>query len=321
MNPSMLSEADHRKRRRIWLSGTAALLALAAAGVVWAVRHVPGDIAARTLAALQTAGLDPRSAVAVEGRTVVLSGEVPDAYTRARMRAIAGSVRGVREVCDQLTVAPLLARPLPPVERGSPAAAPEPIPLPDGVPSPAPAETAPREVQREALAVSPRAPSPDAAAAESMPSPSVLPAPIYAALGPAPLEKPSAPPESPAARSEPEPPPSADGLSLPRLHFEFGGTRLTPESEPRLREIVEVLRKRPEARIEVAGHADSVGSKSFNQRLSLRRARTVADRLVAAGIDGARLQTSGYRDSRPLTDNHSRKGRAMNRRVELILIQ
>jgi len=96
---------------------------------------------------------------------------------------------------------------------------------------------------------------------------------------------------------------------------------LTPESELRLREIVEVLRKRPEARIEVAGHADSVGSKSFNQRLSLRRARTVADRLVAAGIDGARLQTSGYRDSRPLTDNHSRKGRAMNRRVELILIQ
>jgi len=319
MNPSMLSEDDHRKHRRIWLSGTVALLALAAAGVVWAVRHVPGDIAGRTLAALQTAGLDPRSAVTVEGRTVVLSGEVPDAYTRARMRAIAGSVRGVREVCDQLTVAPLLARPLPPVERGSPAAAPVPIPLPDRVPSPAPADAAPREVQREALAVSPRDPSPDAAAAASMPSPSALPAPIYAALGSASLEKPSAPPETPAARSESEPPPSADGLPL--LHFEFGGTRLTPESELRLREIVEVLRKRPEARIEVAGHADSVGSKSFNQRLSLRRARTVADRLVAAGIDGARLQTSGYRDSRPLTDNHSRKGRAMNRRVELILIQ
>lgn len=319
MNPSLLSEDDRRKRRRIWLSGAAALLAVAAAGVVWAVRHVPGDIAGRTRTALQTAGLDPRSAVAVEGRTVILSGEVPDVYTRARMRAIAGSIRGVREVCDQLTVAPLLARPLPSAEAASPAAAPEPAPLPDGAPAPAAAEAAPRAVRKEALAVSPSDPSADNAAAASAPSLSALPAPVYAALGSALREQPSVPPESPAARSEPEPPPSPAGLPL--LHFEFGGTRLTPESELRLRDIVEVLRKRPEARIEVAGHADSVGPRSFNQRLSLRRARTVADRLVAAGIDGARLQTSGYRDSRPLTDNHSRKGRAMNRRVELILIQ
>jgi OOP family OmpA-OmpF porin len=124
-------------------------------------------------------------------------------------------------------------------------------------------------------------------------------------------------------RSEPEPasqPPPAR-LPLPLLHFAFGSTRLTPESELQLREIVEALRNRSEVRVELAGHADSVGPKSLNQRLSLQRARAVADRLVAAGIDGARLQTSGYRDSRPLTDNHSRKGRAMNRRVELILIQ
>jgi outer membrane protein OmpA-like peptidoglycan-associated protein len=310
----MLSEDDRRKRRRIWLSGTAALLAVAAAGVVWAVRQVPGDIAGRTLAALQTAGLDPRSAVTVEGRTVILSGEVPDAYTRARMRAIAGSIRGVREVCDQLTVAPLLAKPLPPAAAAVQAA--------DTEPPPAAVRETPPEIRTEAITVSPPDSPPDAAAVEPLPAVSASPAPIYSAPGQTPSDKPSAAPERPPMRAEPDPaPPSPDRLQLPLLHFAFGSTRLTPESEPQLKEIVEVLRNRPEVRVELAGHADSVGSKPLNQRLSLQRARAVAGRLVAEGIDGARLQTSGCSDSRPLTDNHTRKGRAMNRRVELILIQ
>ncbi len=315
MNPSKLSEDDRRNRRRIWLSGTAALLAVAAAGVVWAVRHVPGDIAGRTLAALQTAGLDPRAGVTVAGRTVVLSGEVPDAYTRARMRAIAGSIRGVREVYDQLTVAPLLAQPLPP-------AAPA-VQTAETEPSPAAVREAPQEIQTEAIMASPPDPPPDAAAAEPVPAFSTPPAAIYAARGQTPADKPSAPPESPPVRSEPEPAPSPPParLQLPLLRFAFGSTRLTAESEPQLRVIVEELRNRPEVRVELAGHADSVGPKSLNQRLSQQRARTVANRLVAAGIDGARLQTSGHCDSRPLMDNHTRKGRAMNRRVELILIQ
>ncbi len=319
MNPSMLNEDDRRKRRRIWLSGTAALLVLAAAGVVWAVRHVPGDIAGRTLAALQTAGLDPRAAVTVEGRTVILSGEVPDAYTRARMRAIASSIRGVRTVRDQLTVAPLEATPLQPAAPVSRSATPEPSPPAERPAHPAAAGATPPEARAEAAAASPS--DPPGVAAAAMPAMPTPPAPIDAALAQPHSERPSAPLESPSAPPDPAPAPPPARLQLPLLHFEFGGSRLTPESEPRLREIVEALQKRPEVRIEVAGHADARGPQSYNQRLSLRRARTVADRLVAAGIDGARLQTSGYRDSRPLMDNHSRKGRAMNRRVELILIQ
>lgn len=110
---SMLSEDDRRTQRRIWLAGTAALLALAAACAGWVALRIPRDIADRTLAALQAAGLDPRAELSVDGRTVTLSGEVPDAYTRARMRAIAGAVRGVRAVRDQLAVAPLQTEPAP----------------------------------------------------------------------------------------------------------------------------------------------------------------------------------------------------------------
>lgn len=307
----MLSEDDRRKRRRIWLLGTAAWVALAAVAVAWAVRHIPEDISARTVSALQAAGLDPRADARVEGRTVILSGEVPNAYTRARMRAIAGSIRGVREVSDRLTVAPLLAKPLQSAEPASRPPAPEPPAPADQLAPPAAAGPVPPETPSEAVPVSPSDPPPAAAAAAPQPA---MPAP------PPPMENPSTPPESPAPRSDPEPLPPPAGLQLPRLYFAFGSTRLTPESEPRLHEIVEALRLRPEVRIEVAGHADATGPRSFNQRLSLQRARTVADRLVAAGIDDARLQANGYCDSRPLTDNHTRKGQAMNRRVELILI-
>lgn len=320
----MLSEDDRRKRRRIWLSGTAALLAVAAAGVVWVVQHIPGDIAARTVAALQTAGLDPRVTVSVEGRTVILSGQVPDPYTRARMRAIAGSMRGVGAVRDHLAVAPLPAEILSPAERAPHPAPPEKSPSPARPPDAPAASAPPVEVRTEAIALATPDPPPVAAAAEAMPARPVLAPPVPGALSrplsetPAPHQgAPPAPSKPESAAAAPEP----TGAQLALLHFEFDSTRLTPDSEPRLQAIVETLRKWPNLRIEVAGHSDAVGSRSYNQRLSLRRARAVADRLVSAGIDGARLQARGYRESRPLVDNRSRKGRAMNRRVELILIQ
>jgi outer membrane protein OmpA-like peptidoglycan-associated protein len=313
----MLSEDDRRKRRRIWLSGTAALLVVAAVGVVRVVQHIPGDIAARTVAALETAGLDPRVTVSVEGRTVILSGQVPDPYTRARMRAIAGSIRGVGSVRDHLAVAPLPAEILQPAERAPHPAPPEKSPSSARPPDAPAASAPPAEVRTEAIALATPDPPPVAAAAEAMPVRPVLAPPAPGALSQPPSETPPPHQGAPPAPSAPEP----TGAPLPLLHFEFDSTRLTPDSEPRLQAIVETLHKWPDLRIEVAGHSDAVGSRSYNQRLSLRRARAVADRLVSAGIDGARLQVRGYRESRPLVDNHSRKGRAMNRRVELILIQ
>jgi outer membrane protein OmpA-like peptidoglycan-associated protein len=311
----MLSEDDRRQRRRIWLSGTAALFVVAAAGVAWVVQHVPGDIAARTLAALQAAGLDPRATVAVEGRTVTLSGQVPDAYTRARMRAIAGSIRGVGAVRDQLALAPLAAEAPPPVAHAPRPAPPEMPPSTTRPPDPPPASTTPAETRAEAIAV---------AAAEAEPVQALAPDPASGAPSRPPAKTPAVLPETPPAFSAPDPASAApvpSGGRLPLLHFEFDSTRLTADSEPRLQAIVELLRERPELRVEVAGHADAVGQRSYNQRLSLRRAQAVAQRLVAAGIDGGRLQPRGYHESRPLMDNRSRAGRAVNRRVELILIQ
>jgi outer membrane protein OmpA-like peptidoglycan-associated protein len=320
----MLSEDELRQRRRIWILGTAALLLLAAASVAWVLLHIPGDIHARTVAALQTAGLDPRTAVAVDGRTVILSGEVPDAYIRARMRAIAGSVRGVRTVLDHLSVAPLEAERFQPAGRVFHTPPPAPAATTDPFLEPAAESTSPTSATGEPPTDSRSDPPIVPAAPPSAPSNPALPDPVPAPLPRPTKEKSSSPREialAPAVAVATTPRPAAVSAPLPRLHFDFDSTRLTPASVPRLRELVEALQQRPEAKIELGGHTDAVGRRSYNQTLSLRRARAVADWLVSAGIDGARLQTRGYGDSRPLTDNHSRKGRAMNRRVELIVVR
>jgi OOP family OmpA-OmpF porin len=249
---------------------------------------------------------------------------VPDAYIRARMRAIAGSVRGVRTVLDHLSVAPLEAGLIQPAGRLFHPPPPEPAPAADHFPEPATESTSPTAAGEEPSTGSVPDPPIVPAAPPSGSSNPALPEPAPEPPPRPPAEKPPSPQEiapAPTAAAATTASPAAEQRQLPQLHFEFDSTRLAPASVPRLREIVEALQERPEAKIELGGHTDAVGRRSYNQALSLRRARAVADWLVSAGIDRARLQTRGYGDSRPLTDNHSRKGRAMNRRVELIVVR
>lgn len=72
--------------------------------------------------------------------------------------------------------------------------------------------------------------------------------------------------------------------------------------------------------VEVAGHTDSTGSDSYNQNLSERRARSVAQYLRTQGIDGDRLMTVGMGERRPIADNGSYDGRQANRRVEITMV-
>ncbi len=67
----------------------------------------------------------------------------------------------------------------------------------------------------------------------------------------------------------------------------------------------------------VEGHTDSVGSDAYNQTLSERRANAVRDVLVNQyGVGGERVNAVGYGETRPVADNASAEGRAVNRRVE-----
>jgi OOP family OmpA-OmpF porin len=64
------------------------------------------------------------------------------------------------------------------------------------------------------------------------------------------------------------------------------------------------------------GHADSRGDADYNQKLSERRAQSVADYMISQGIDASVIAVSGRGEANPVASNASREGRAKNRRVD-----
>jgi outer membrane protein OmpA-like peptidoglycan-associated protein len=81
--------------------------------------------------------------------------------------------------------------------------------------------------------------------------------------------------------------------------------------------VVKLLKAHPDLEVEIQGHTDSTGSADHNLDLSRRRADTVKAYLQLYGISAGRLKTTGLGESRPVGDNATEEGRALNRRVEL----
>ncbi len=106
---------------------------------------------------------------------------------------------------------------------------------------------------------------------------------------------------------------------LPGIYFDFNSSSLDPASDPVLASVAGFLEKHPDWTIAVEGHTDNVGGAAFNQTLSAKRADAVRQALTAQyHIAPARLQASGFGDTRPLESNATLEGRARNRRVELV---
>ncbi|WP_295731802.1 OmpA family protein [uncultured Muribaculum sp.] len=85
------------------------------------------------------------------------------------------------------------------------------------------------------------------------------------------------------------------------IFYDFDKATLRPESKTALDSIVQVLRDNPNVTIEMASHTDRWGTEEYNQRLSQRRAQSVIDYLIAAGIRPERLSPQGYGESHPKT--------------------
>ena len=104
------------------------------------------------------------------------------------------------------------------------------------------------------------------------------------------------------------------------LAFPTGSDRLAGTDWPILAAVAEVLKQNPGFKIEVAGHTDSTGDAKANQGLSERRAAAVKQALVETyGADGGRVAAKGWGAEQPVQDNKTPDGRAMNRRVEIVL--
>jgi len=110
-------------------------------------------------------------------------------------------------------------------------------------------------------------------------------------------------------------------LVLNNVFFDFDKTTLKPESFPELNRIVKLMTDKPGMQIEIAGHADAVGTEEYNLGLSERRAKAVAKYLSEKGIAKDRITAVFFGESKPLGTNDTPDGRKKNRRVEFKILK
>lgn len=108
---------------------------------------------------------------------------------------------------------------------------------------------------------------------------------------------------------------------LNNIFFETGKAELKPISYVELNKAVDLMQKNTGMKIEVGGHTDSQGAESANLSLSQKRAQSVVDYMVLAGIESTRLIAKGYGESVPIEDNSTKEGRAANRRTEFVIVE
>jgi outer membrane protein OmpA-like peptidoglycan-associated protein/opacity protein-like surface antigen len=159
--------------------------------------------------------------------------------------------------------------------------------------------------------------------AEPAPAPAPPPQPV--AVAPAPPPPPPLPPPAPPPCASPENGArvslegckTGDVIVLRGVNFEFNKSTLTVNAQSILDQVADELQKRPDVNIALEGHTDSVGSDTYNQSLSTRRAQSVRQYLVKKGVAASRMTASGMGESNPVADNNTDAGRELNRRVEM----
>lgn len=124
------------------------------------------------------------------------------------------------------------------------------------------------------------------------------------------------PAPAPIVDTEPEPAPELVRVELD-VKFDFDKSRVREESYSDIKNLADFMQQYPQTTTTVEGHTDSVGTDQYNQRLSERRAEAVRNVLVNEyGVQGNRVNSVGYGESRPVADNSTEEGRQINRRVE-----
>jgi len=144
------------------------------------------------------------------------------------------------------------------------------------------------------------------------------PAPAAAPAAPAP----AAPAPAPAARPAPAPvAPVTEKVSLSAdVLFDFDKSVVKPEGKAKLDDLVSKLKAVNLEVIIAIGHTDSIGSKAYNQKLSVRRAEAVKAYLISKGIAANRIYTEGKGEAQPVASNKTKDGRSKNRRVEVEVV-
>jgi OOP family OmpA-OmpF porin len=113
--------------------------------------------------------------------------------------------------------------------------------------------------------------------------------------------------------------PQAELHSPPAIKvlFDFNKAAIKPKYHNELKKVGNFLKAQPTAKITIEGHADTVGSKKINQKISRKRAEKGRSYIIRKfGIKGSRIAAKGYASTRPVASNKHKNGRAKNRRIE-----
>lgn len=107
-------------------------------------------------------------------------------------------------------------------------------------------------------------------------------------------------------------------VTLDRVYFSTGKADLTANSEAQVANIITLLKAFPTATVKVGGYTDNTGDAAVNQKVSTERAKSVADKLIAGGVEAARIESEGYGAQHFVCPaNDSDECKAQNRRVDL----
>jgi len=119
----------------------------------------------------------------------------------------------------------------------------------------------------------------------------------------------------------PEPPPVPGKVVLRGIKFGSDTAYIEPASVGVLELVAQRLRENPEIRVRIEGYTDERATEAYNLELSQERAEAVKRILVGYGVGPERLETVGYGEANPIAPNDTPEGRALNRRVELDVIE
>jgi outer membrane protein OmpA-like peptidoglycan-associated protein/tetratricopeptide (TPR) repeat protein len=109
-------------------------------------------------------------------------------------------------------------------------------------------------------------------------------------------------------------------LVLKNIFFETNSAQLQQISLIEIDKLLQLMNENPTLKVQINGHTDNVGTPAINLKLSGNRAKSVVDYLVSKGININRLLYKGFGETKPVSDNKTEEGRALNRRTEFVII-
>ncbi|GAB5465455.1 MAG: hypothetical protein Kapaf2KO_08910 [Candidatus Kapaibacteriales bacterium] len=115
--------------------------------------------------------------------------------------------------------------------------------------------------------------------------------------------------------------PRAGDIALLDINFDTNKSDIKKDQEPKIQNLLTLMKSKPNLRIELQGHTDDRGDDELNKRLSQDRANAVKDYLTANGINASRITAVGYGEDMPIASNQTEEGRALNRRTQFKVLK